>query len=65
MIEEIINNFKKFLHETGILQTTAAKDLNISKSHLSKILNRHDNPSTTLLIRMEEYMYDNQRRPVS
>ena len=37
-------------------QGDAAEELHISRSHLNKIVNRRDNPSTTLLIRMEEAM---------
>ena len=37
-------------------QSEAAEELHISRSHLNKIINRRDNPSTTLLIRMEEVM---------
>lgn len=40
-------------------QGAAAADLHISRSHLNKIINRRDNPSTTLLIRMEEIMKQN------
>lgn len=43
-------------------QTAAAKDLHISRAHLNKIIHRHDNPSLTLLMRMEnkmkEYNYE-------
>ena len=37
-------------------QGAAAEALHISRSHLNKIINRRDNPSTTLLIRMEQLM---------
>lgn len=37
-------------------QGEAAADLQISRSHLNKIINRRDNPSLTLLMRMEEVM---------
>ena len=39
-------------------QGEAAKDLNISRSHLNKRINRRDNPSLTLLIRMEKKMQE-------
>ena len=39
-------------------QGIAAEALHISRSHLNKIINRRDNPSTTLLIRMEKLMED-------
>ena len=56
MIEEIISRYKKFMEEHYENQGTAAADLNISRSHLNKIINRRDNPSTALLIRMEKIM---------
>lgn len=37
-------------------QGEAADALKISRSHLNKIINRRDNPSTTLLIKMEKIM---------
>ena len=37
-------------------QGEAAEDLEISRSHLNKIINGRDNPSLSLLIRMENKM---------
>ena len=56
MIEEIIAKYKKFMEQHYPNQGAAAEDLGISRSHLNKIINRRDNPSTTLLIKMEEVM---------
>lgn len=56
MIEEIIARYKIFMEEHYPNQGIAAADLHISRSHLNKIINRRDNPSTTLLIRMEQIM---------
>ena len=56
MIEEIIERYKLFMKKNYSTQSEAAKDLKISRSHLNKIINRRDNPSTTLLIRMEKIM---------
>jgi len=56
LIEEIITAFKKFIEENYPNQGLAAEALQISRSHLNKIINRRDNPSTTLLIRMEKLM---------
>lgn len=56
LIEEIIQKYKKFMEEHYCHQGDAAEELHISRSHLNKIVNRRDNPSTTLLIRMEEAM---------
>ena len=54
LIEEIITKYKIFMEQHYKSQGEAAEDLNISRSHLNKIINRRDNPSTALLIRMEE-----------
>ena len=62
MIEEIINKYIKFwpLHFKN--QGEAAEALQISRSHFNKIINKRDNPSLTLLMRMEakmkEYNYE-------
>ena len=56
MIEEIIQKYIKFIDNHYPTHTAAAIDLGISRSHLSKIIHRHDNPSLTLLMRMEEKM---------
>ena len=58
MIEEVIERYKLFMEKNYLTQGEAAKDLKISRSHLNKIINRRDNPSTTLLIRMEKIMED-------
>lgn len=59
MIEEIIERYKQFMENNYPNQGAAAADLHISRSHLNKIINRRDNPSTTLLIRMEEIIKQN------
>ena len=59
LIEEIINRYRKFILQHYKSQGEAAEDLNISRSHLNKIINRRDNPSLTLLLRMEQKMKDN------
>ena len=56
LIEEIIRRYKEFMTQHYHCQNDAAEELHISRSHLNKIINRRDNPSTTLLIRMEEVM---------
>ena len=56
LIEEVIERYKLFMEKNYTTQGEAAKDLKISRSHLNKIINRRDNPSTTLLIRMEKIM---------
>lgn len=56
MIEEIIQKYIRFMKGHYKTQTAAAEDLHISRAHLNKIIHRHDNPSLTLLKRMEDKM---------
>jgi plasmid maintenance system antidote protein VapI len=62
LIEEIINNYIKFWPLYFKIQGDAAEALQISRSHFNKIINKRDNPSLTLLMRMEakmkEYNYE-------
>ena len=60
LIEEIIARFKIYMDNNYSTQGEAAEALNISRSHLNKIINRRDNPSTTLLIRMEKLMEEHE-----
>ena len=56
LIEDIIKQYKIFMEQHYKSQGEAAEELGISRSHLNKIINRRDNPSTSLLLRMEEVM---------
>lgn len=56
MIDEIIEKYIRFMQKYYETQTAAALDLNISRAHLNKIIHRKDNPSLTLLQRMEQQM---------
>ena len=60
LIEEIIERYKIFMESHYPNQGIAAEALHISRSHLNKIINRRDNPSTTLLMRMEQIMEENK-----
>ena len=56
LIEEIINKYIKFWPLYFKTQSEAAEALQISRSHFNKIINKRDNPSLTLLMRMENKM---------
>ena len=56
MIEEIIDKYVRFIKKQYKTQTQAAEDLGISRSHLNKIIHKHDKPSLTLLDKMEKKM---------
>ena len=56
MIQEIIDKFKQYMNEMGWTQGQAAAEINISRTHLNKVLNGREIPSMALLMRMEERM---------
>jgi len=56
LIEKIIKHYREFMERHYKSQGEAAEELNISRSHLNKIINRRDNPSVSLMLRMEEVM---------
>lgn len=56
LIQEIISRYKQFMLEHYKSQSEAAEELKISRSHLNKIINGRDYPSTALLMRMEKVM---------
>ena len=56
MIEEILKKYRRFVLQYYNTQQDAANDLNISRTHLNKILNKKYYPSTTLLVKIEEIM---------
>lgn len=56
MIQIIINKFKKYMKDNGLTQGEAAELINISRTHLNKVLNGKETPSMALLMRMEEQM---------
>lgn len=56
MIQDIINDYKKFCEDNEWLQEEAAQAIGCCRSHLSKIFSGKRNPSMALLERMEEVM---------
>lgn len=56
MIQEIIDKFNLFLYNKQISQEDAAKAIECSQEHLSRILRGKRTPSIKLLMKMEHYM---------
>ena len=56
MIQEIIDKFKLYMEKMGWTQGKAAEEIQISRTHLNKVLNGREIPSMALLMRMEERM---------
>lgn len=56
MIQDIINKFKHYMNDMGLTQGQAAEKVNISRTHLNKVLNGRETPSMALLMRIEKAM---------
>lgn len=55
-VKEICNNFINWIWRKGYTQQEVAKILNISRSHLNKVINGKTNPSIYLLEKIEQLM---------
>lgn len=56
MIQTIIEEFKKYMSNHNLTQGEAAELVNISRTHLNKVLNGRETPSMALLMRIETAM---------
>lgn len=56
LIQIIIDKFKKYIYDNNLTQGEAAELINISRTHLNKVLKGRETPSIALLMRMEEQM---------
>ena len=56
MIQTIIDKFKKYMADNSLTQGQAAEQVNISRTHLNKVLNGKETPSMALLMRIEKVM---------
>jgi len=55
-IKEICDNFINWMRIKGYTQQEVAEILNISRSHLNKVINGKTNPSIYLLEKIEKLM---------
>lgn len=60
MIQEIIDKFNLFLYNNNITQEEAAKVIECSQEHLSRVLRGKKSPSVKLLMKMEKYMEESK-----
>ena len=60
MIQEIIDKFSLFLYNNQITQEEAAKQIECSQEHLSRVLRGKKTPSIKLLMKMERYMEESE-----
>ena len=54
--QQIIDEFKVYMNKRGLTQGQAAELVNISRTHLNKVLNGRETPSMALLMRIEKAM---------
>ena len=53
LIQMIIDKFKEYMYSQQLSQGAAAELIQISRTHLNKVLNGREAPSMALLMRME------------
>lgn len=58
LIQMIIDKFKEYMYSQQLSQGAAAELIQISRTHLNKVLNGREAPSMALLMRMEKVMND-------
>lgn len=58
MIQVIIERFKQYMEDNNLTQGEAAELVDISRTHLNKVLNGRETPSMALLMRIEKAMED-------
>jgi DNA-binding XRE family transcriptional regulator len=55
-VKEICDHFINWMWKNGYTQQEVAKILEVSRSHLNKVINGRTNPSIYLLEKMEKLM---------
>ena len=58
LIQKIIDKFKEYMYSQQLSQGAAAELIQISRTHINKVLNGREAPSMALLMRMEKVMND-------
>lgn len=56
-LNKLFIDFEKWRANQGITQQQAAEQLNITRSHLNKVLNGRTSPSIQLIQKLEEKCY--------
>lgn len=56
-LNKLLIDFYKTLNHLNMTQTEAAINLNVTRSHLNKVLNRRTTPSLKLIQKMEHFCY--------
>lgn len=58
-LNKLFIRFKQKLKQEGITQQVAAEQLNITRSHLNKVINRRTSPSLQLIQAIEKFCNNN------
>ena len=57
ILDKLFLDFKKKINDLGMNQQEAAEQLNITRSHLNKVINKRTTPSLKLIQDMEIFCY--------
>ena len=57
-LEKLFSDFYKKLETLNMSQSQAAEELEITRSHLNKVINKRTDPSLNLIQKMEKFCYD-------
>lgn len=57
-LNQLFNDFKNKLKATGINQSEAAEQLNVTRSHLNKVINGRTDASLKLIQKLEDFCYN-------
>lgn len=57
ILDKLFLDFKKKIDDLGMNQQEAAEQLNITRSHLNKVINKRTTPSLKLIQDMEIFCY--------
>jgi len=58
ILDKLFLDFKKRIRDLGINQQIAAEQLEITRSHLNKVINKRTPPSLKLIQKIEEFCYN-------
>ena len=57
-LEKLFSDFYKKLETLNMSQSQAAEELEITRSHLNKVINKRTSPSLKLIQKIEEFCYN-------
>ena len=57
ILDQLFLDFKKKIDDLGMNQQEAAEQLNVTRSHLNKVINKRTTPSLKLIQDMEIFCY--------